>query len=300
MKNNVARLFKTDAVKTAALFSGKTIIIKKNLDTESTKKYLAILKKAGAVIKAVKIEVTSENSLEPLANNSPEPLSNNSPESHSSSTSPTLSANANTANTRDIPVQSAAGGLSAGLASLIGYNKPKEPLSEDEPSQNKGLQLAPEGADILAHSPSRDDVTNEIPDTSHFTLSEAETGSLEEFTQKIAAVELPDIDNLTMSEANTGTMEEFSIKAEPAALPDISGLNMAEQDSTPLSAGTPKTVPINIPDTSELSMSGPQEGTLEGIESKAKPVDIPDISHMEIEQPKAKKDIAGKASFQIN
>ena len=291
VQSNFARLFKTDAAKTAALFSGKTIVIKKNLDTESTKKYLAILQKAGALIKAVKIEETSDNSPEPLVNNNLKPLSSN--------TSTSLSSNNNPSN-NDTPLQTAADGLSAGLASLVGYNKPKEPLPEDDSSNNEDLQLAPEGSDILDHSQSQYTEKAEIPDTSHLTMSEADTGSLAEFTQKIAAVELPDIDNLTMSEANTGTMEEFSIKAEPVELPDISDLNMAEQDSTPLSAGTPQAVPINIPDTSELSMSEPQEGTLEGIEIKAKPVDIPDISHMKIEQAKEKKDIGGKASFQID
>ena len=56
VKKNVAQLFKADAAKTAALFSGKPIVIKKNLDTESAKKYIAVLKKAGAVVKAVKLE----------------------------------------------------------------------------------------------------------------------------------------------------------------------------------------------------------------------------------------------------
>ena len=276
VKDNVARLFKADAAKTAALFSGKTIVIKKNLDTESTKKYLAILKKAGAVIKAVKIEDKSAST-----SPSPAPVQNN-----------------NTANTNDAPTQAPSSGLSAGLASLISYNKPKESSSEDDNSETEGLQLAPVGSNIL--NPSKSNETIDIPDTNHLTIAEAETGSLEEFAHKVEAVELPDIEDLTMSEANTGSMEEFTIKIEPVELPDISELDMADQDNTPLSAGTSKAPPVDIPDTSELSMSEAQEGTLEGIEIKPEPVEIPDTSHIEIEKTDVEKSISGKASFQID
>ena len=276
VKDNVARLFKADAAKTAALFSGKTIIIKKNLDTESTKKYLAILKKAGAVIRAVKIEDKSTSTL-PLT----PPVQNN-----------------NAADTNDAPTQTPSSGLSAGLASLINYNKPKESSSEDDSSETEGLQLAPVGANIL--NPSRSNETVEIPDTSHLTMAEAETGSLEEFAQTIEAVELPDIENLTMSEANTGSMEEFTIKIESVELPDISDLDMAEQDNTPLSAGASIPLPVDLPDTSELSISEAQEGTLEGIEIKPEPVEIPDTSHIEIEKTAEEKRISGKATFQLD
>ena len=283
VKDNLARLFKADAAKTAALFSGKTIVSKKNLDTESTKKYLSILKKAGAVIRAVKIEdkSTSTSLLSPpVPPPVPPPVQNN---------------NAADTNT---PTQAPSSGLSPGLASLISYNKPKDPSSEDDSSETEGLQLAPVGSNIL--NPSKSNVTVEIPDTSHLTMAEAETGSLEEFAQKTEAIELPDIENLTMSEANTGSMEEFTIEIEPVELPDISDLDMAEQDNTPLSAGASKSPSVDIPDTSELSMSEAQEGTLEGIEIKAEPVEIPDISHIEIEKTAEEKSISGKASFQID
>lgn len=286
VKDNVARLFKADAAKTAALFSGKTIVIKKNLDTESTKKYLAILKKAGAVIKAVKIEDKS-------ASTSPSP-----PPSASPPPSPAPVQNNNTANTNDAPTQAPSSGLSSGLASLISYNKPKESSSEDDNSETEGLQLAPVGSNIL--NPSKSNETIDIPDTSHLKMAEAETGSLEEFAHKVEAVELPDIEDLTLSEANTGSMEEFAIKIEPVDLPDISDLDMAEQDNTPLSAGASKAPPVDIPDTSELSMSEAQEGTLEGIEIKPEPVEIPDTSHIEIEKTDVEKSISGKASFQID
>ncbi len=267
VKSNVARLFKTNAAKTEALFSGKKIVIKKNLDAESTKKYLAILKKAGAVIKAVKIEITAD-SQEPVSSKEVPTINSGTPSSN---------------------------GLSAGLASLIGHNKPKEAMPEEE----KGLQLAPVGTNLLEHPSSQAEIID-IPDISQLTLSEAETGSLEEFATKVEAVELPNIDNLSMTEANTGSLEEFATKAEPVILPDISDIHITEQDNTPLSDQSPVKIAVDIPDVSDLSMSEAQEGSLEGIEIKPEPVEIPDTSHIEIEKPVVEKKTSKKATFQIN
>ncbi len=272
VKSNLARLFKADTAKTEALFSGKKIIIKKNLDAESAKKYLAILKKAGAVIKAVKTEETS-NSHEQI--NSPGPISSKEIPATGSRNTPSS-------------------GLSAGLASLVGHSKPKEPISEEDDD----LQLAPIGANLLDHSSQTEAAS--IPDMSQLTLAEAETGSLEEFAKHVQAVEIPDIESLTMTEANTGSMAEFATEVEPAILPDISDIHMAEQDNTPLSEQSPKAPSVEIPDVSNLSMSEAQKGSLEGIEEKPEPVKIPDISHIEIEKSEEEKKISQKATFQIN
>ncbi|WP_198264155.1 hypothetical protein [sulfur-oxidizing endosymbiont of Gigantopelta aegis] len=223
VKDNVARLFKADAAKTAALFSGKPIVIKKNLDTEAAKKYLTVLKKAGAIAKAVKVKAVKLDS-ETTAPQK-ETLNKSTPE-----TSPAITSN------------NEQKGLSPGLASLIGYNQPKT-LAEQEKSDNlkpvtestqnepakdqsipvkatpdkstpniSGLQLAPIGSN---HNEENSEKNSEnppiksIPDTSHLSMSEAQSGSLEEFAPAVEAVELPDIDDLSMGEANTGSLEEL-------------------------------------------------------------------------------------------
>ena len=250
VKSNVARLFKADTAKIAALFSGKPIVIKKNLDTESAKKYLAVLKKAGAVIKAVKVEEaeTAEES------------------------------NSNHINS---------GHLNAGLSSLVNYNahaSTQAPQTESEPAaevSTGGLQLAPVNSGTLTQEKPVEAI--EIPDISHLDMSDAQTGSLEEFAAKTEPVELPNIENLTMSDADSGCMEEFTPYVEPAKIPDTSALNIAEQDDTPLSDASSKPDAVEIPDISGLSMSEAQEGSLEGIEKKPEAVKIPDISHLDVE-----------------
>lgn len=289
VKNNISRLFKTDAAKTDVLFSGKAIVIKKNLNTESAKKYLAIIKKAGAVVKAVKIETIEK---------SPPP----SPESSSETVPAAKSTN-----------------LSAGLASLINYNSsiPQAATSDSDTSaaetavhkkvescedkntdEESNLKLAPTGSNILISTNKQNQI--EVPDTSYLSMSEAETGSLEEFAQTLEAVELPNIDKLTMGDANSGSLEEFAITVAPAVLPDISNLNVAAQDDTPLSDQSPEKTPVELPDTSDLSMSDAQKGTLEGVGIKPEPAEIPDTSHLEIEKAKEAETITGKAVFQID
>ena len=294
VKANVARLFKADAAKTAALFSGKTIIIKRNLDSDSARKYLAILKKAGAVVKAVKIETEPAQTSEQSREATPAPASG-----QPSSSKPSAR-------------------LSSGLASLISYNQAvrnDETVQNDKTAQNneavnnhetarsdkaeeEGLQLAPLGSNIPnLHN---DNETIIIPDLSYLTMSEAESGSLEEFAQKPEPVILPDISGLSMSAANEGSLEEFAARPEPVPLPDTSMLDIAEQDDTPLSSESPKTAPLAVPDISQLSMSEAQEGSLEGLEQKPEPAEIPDISHLSMEEPVTEENIQGKAVFQIS
>lgn len=301
VKNNVAKLFKADAAKTALLFSGKPIVIKKNLDKETTKKYLSVLKKSGAVVKAVKAESkTSADRPEPSSENN---RSDNEqpPQNNSGGLS--------------------SGGLSSGLASLVNYNAPTQ--SQDKPSDSQPNQTEPperasitpqdsetqsDASETLQLAPVNSGTLNqkqpteaiEIPDIQHLSMSDPQTGSLEEFAQPVAAIELPNIDSLSMSEADTGSLEEFASKVEAVELPDISDLDIAEQNETPLSSETPRPNPVDIPDISSLSMSGAEEGTLEGLEIKPEPVEVPDTSHIDIEKHKEKQKNGGKATFQID
>ncbi len=240
VKLNIAQLFKINTAKTDTLFSGKAIIIKKNLNTESAKKYLTILKKAGAIVKAVKIEVATSTA--------PPPPETPSPTLQSSSI------------------------LSPGLASLVSYSKKSvTDKSEIDKQQKKTtLQLLPIGYYKAASCAIQKKI--QIPDISHLTLSKAQSGSLEEYAEKIEVIELPDIKNLTMSDPNSGSLEEFSTHIEPVELPDISG----------------------------ISMSDAQEGTFEAIERQAEAIKTPEISHLNIIEINVKPVISGKAIFKIS
>lgn len=62
VKANLARLFQADPQRIAALFSGRRIVIKSNLDAESAEKYRLTLERAGA-----RVEVSPVGEVQPVA-----------------------------------------------------------------------------------------------------------------------------------------------------------------------------------------------------------------------------------------
>ena len=220
-KNNILRLFNADAEKASILFSGKPIVIKKNIDADAAKKYISVLKKAGALVHAEKIQVMEQEAY----------TTDNSSERHFSNNNQTPSAS---------PVLStSSAGLSSGLSELLNYNQqhsePQTSISNtrtrsstDHSSEElQGLHLAPIGTDFSDLKQPVESII--ISDTSHISLSEAQTGSLQEFTKKVSPVEIADISSLSMSEAQQGTFEGIEHRPEPAALPDISHLKFSSE-----------------------------------------------------------------------
>ncbi len=68
VKANVAAIFKADAAKLTHLFSGKRVIIKKNIDQAMAEKYQVTLDKAGAVceVKSLSVLPVSEPVSKPV------------------------------------------------------------------------------------------------------------------------------------------------------------------------------------------------------------------------------------------
>ena len=223
-KNNILRLFNADAEKASILFSGKPIVIKKNIDADAAKKYISVLKKAGALVRAEKIQVIEQR----------DHASDNNSETHFSGNNQTPSSSS---------VSSAE--LSAGLSALLNYNQHAQPTHSEPQTQtqtrvsstknNTGnasevlqeLHLAPKGTDFSDLKKPVASVT--IADISHISLSQARTGSLQEFTKKVSPVKIADISSLSMSEAQQGTLEGIAHRPEPAALPDISHLKFSSE-----------------------------------------------------------------------
>ncbi len=224
-KNNILRLFNADAEKAGILFSGKPIVIKKNLDADAAKKYISVLKKAGALVRAEKIQVIEQR----------DHASDNTSETHFSGNIQTPSSS---------PVSSVSSAeLSSGLSALLNYNQHAQPTHSEPQTQtrvsstenNTGnasevlqeLHLAPNGTDFSDLKKPVASVT--IADISHINLSQARTGSLQKFTKKVSPVKIADISSLSMSEAQQGTLEGIEHRPEPAALPDISHLKFSSE-----------------------------------------------------------------------
>lgn len=178
VKAKVGAMFKADATKLAHLFSGKRMVIKKNIDQATANKYKTALNNAGAVC-----EVKSLNSaveVAPLAPASPKPTAPSSTTASPTKASPAPAPRPSVAvASGDIPAapQTAPLGVSADeIADLsvnlapVGSDMQDEIKEVSEPVLDiSGLGIAPAGSEL---GQLKKDDDPPPPDTSGISLAE--------------------------------------------------------------------------------------------------------------------------------
>jgi hypothetical protein len=247
VKTNLAKIFQADDAKIAALFSGKTCLLKKGLDKENALKYQTALKKAGAkiIIKASQGNATA-------ADKASEP------------------------NTAATPAQSPS--LKERLARIAREDAEKpEPAPRPQASQEEvpeGLYLAPVGSDLLKPS-ERQQVKPVEVDVSAIELTAAD------FKPVIAekpTPPAPDTSHIDLADVGEDLLVEHPVEMD-LPFPDISALNL-DEPGVRLSAE--KEAPqIPAPDLSALSLAEP--GVRLSKEKDAPPPPPPDTSHLHLD-----------------
>jgi hypothetical protein len=158
VKANVARIFKADAAKLEHLFSGKRVVIKKNISEDMATKYQQALKNAGAVcdVKNLAIEtaVEVEAAASPVA--APKP-----PIVHAGDVPPAPNT---------VPLHITANEIADLATSLapVGSDM-QENIHQVAPAQinTNGLDMAPVGSDLVDH---KEEKLPPPPDTAGITL----------------------------------------------------------------------------------------------------------------------------------
>jgi len=176
VKAKVGAMFKADETKLAHLFSGKRMVIKKNIDQATANKYKMALTKAGAVCEIKSLSAPLENiSTQPVANK-PRPAPN--PEA-AAPQAPAAAARETPVISGDIPAapQTAPLGVTADDISDLPANL--APLGSDMQDEIRevaepvldlsGLDVAPAGSDL---GQLKKDDAPPPPDTSGITLAE--------------------------------------------------------------------------------------------------------------------------------
>jgi len=79
VKQNLVKIFKSDLQKIESLFSGKTVVIKKNVELLAAQKYQVGLKKAGALVELRAIAEIGEAGVTTSAPAKPEPVATPEP-----------------------------------------------------------------------------------------------------------------------------------------------------------------------------------------------------------------------------
>lgn len=247
VKQNMAKLFQANAQTLTALFSGKTVLLKKDLSKDDALKYQTLLKKAGAriVIKARRIETPA-----PAAGTA-------TAASTQTSAQPAAPAQTPATFTNTAPAKPA----------------PPHPATATSASAEPSWSLSPAGSDLLKPD-ERHQVAPVQVDIS--ALSVAPPSALPQ-VEKVAPPP-PDTSSISIAAVGTqlGTGERERINAQ-AIVPDVTfdiaavGSRLADETIE---------IPLPEPDLSQLSLAA--VGSRLGTESKEPPPPAPDTSHLSI------------------
>ena len=174
-------MFKADAAKLAQLFSGKRVVIKKNIDQATANKYQAALQKAGAQCEVASV-VNAASAPTPPATDTPSvpapaeaeaPAQSAAPAAMPASGSARADSNAPAAPKTD-PLGITVNEISDLSASILplGSDMQDEANTESAPEVNlTGLDLAPPGSDL---GELKKDEVAEIPDISNLSIADSE------------------------------------------------------------------------------------------------------------------------------
>ena len=221
VKNNVAKLFKTDVSKVESMFSGQPIAIKKGLDENTTRQYMLALKKAGLVSKGRPMpseQSTAQATATPKKAPPPPPLKP-------------------TSGTEPEPAENFVADIAAVGAELD--QRPPPPAAN---INTDGLIMAEAGEQIIEAQ------TIDAPDidTSHF-----ETAEVGAELDSSAPAPVPDFDTAHLIVDEVGTVIDNTPPA-PEFQADLSQLSVAQAGETIMEH--PK-VPAADIDTSKLKFS---------------------------------------------
>lgn len=158
VKANVARIFKADAAKLEHLFTGKRVVIKKNISEEVATKYQQALKNAGAVCEVKNLAVEKVAEVEAV-------------------TSPVAAPQSQTVHAGDVPPAPNTVPLHITADEIDELATSLAPVGSDmqtnvhqvAPAQidTNGLDMAPVGSDLVDH---KEEKLPPPPDTAGITL----------------------------------------------------------------------------------------------------------------------------------
>lgn len=216
VKANFAKVFKTDITRVEALFSGKTVVIKKDLDKANAAKYHQVLQKAGAEtrVMAQKPAATSPVPAPGPAGGQPDVLPAGAdllrPEERRK------------VQAVDVDISHLA--VERNVATF-GPVDEEEPEKQSAPPETAApdFDLAPVGADM---SDAPEAVELPEPDLSAFSIAEVGADVLAEKPAAAVAPEL-DLSQLSVAEQE-GELYPERPKQETPAAPDTSHISLAD------------------------------------------------------------------------
>ncbi|MFL0810977.1 MAG: hypothetical protein K6L76_11230 [Agarilytica sp.] len=230
VKKNLGQLFKMDAAKVEALFSGKKIVLKRKLNFDTATKYRVAIKKAGALVDLVEVSAEEANA------------------------APTAKPQGKAVFGERAPGQAApAQGVSRKQAPS---DRPPLPTVEEHVSDDTvadgPFSLAPVGTEVLKPNERKEDVEVSV-DVSALSIKEA-SGDLLDASEKHEFVALDiDLSAFDVAEVGADVLKENERKKVAPMEVDTSAMSVAEPGAT---LGSPKPAPPPAPDVSKIHLAG--------------------------------------------
>lgn len=228
-KNNIASLFKINAAKVDAMFSGKPLVLKRGLDADAANKYRVAIKKAGALVDIVLVreaKVSGKATFAVPDSDTPVPekpvgaIPGTIPGTSPSSSSPA------TGQRNPAPDASAA-------------------------TESAGLSLAPLGAEMLPATARQPDPVISV-DTSALSLRAVGGDLLDAKERQSSAPEVPvSVTDFGLADVGAPVLRAEERKPVRAVDVDISGLAMDLSESN---LAPPQPAPPAAPDVSGLQL----------------------------------------------
>lgn len=283
VKLKLMQLFKSDANKIEALFSGSAIVLKRNLDEASAKKYQTILTKAGVVVDIVnplsKVDSPTEPSKVSNAKTDPEAIRAARLAEQAQRRAERKEAKAKEAPSTK-PLSMAERLAQAETKPL---NKPEVPVAQSEKatadSGDSHLTLAAAGSDVLSES-ERSHIEPVEVDTSALNLREG-GGELLDASERAEDVVLDlDLHEYNLAQAGEDLLQEGERTVVEAVEVDTSQLLLDEAGGELLHADEKPIVEVaevNV-STMDLAPAGSDLGQLKN----DKPAVSPDISKISL------------------
>lgn len=237
VKNNVAKLFKTDVRKIEVMFSGKRVVIKRNLDQQSALKYQLAMKNIGAICDL------TENQEEPVVQEAPE-----APQ-YSAENPPPIPPPQSVANPKPVPEKKGVveQNVEANIEATSKSETNTQPVSVGDMAS---VTIAPPGETIIEY----EQIAEPEIDISAISIDESKSDLVEH-----KVVPEPNIDVSAISMDNSGDdLVQHEKIVEPEF--DISAISI---DETGADLTTQKEVPSLEVDISNISMAPPGTSVLD-------------------------------------
>ena len=272
VKQNISKLFKVDGAKLEALFSGKAVVLKKNLDFDTATKYRVAIKKAGARVDLV------EN--RPAETHATPPKSQGKAVFGARDLSSQPATEPPQPKTPSHQTTTAAAPAPQGKAVFGAIEKEEPQSAREEPKQSniKPVAEAPGHEKDSVEAAVANQVTHEF--TEHIDLAPVGETLSDESDQN-EALPVIDVSMISMGEVGEDLLREEERPSLPLMEVDISGMDMAPVGEDLLKPEEKaKDVEVDL-DLSSMSLS--ELGARLG-EPKPEAPPPPDVSNITLEE----------------